>query len=72
MRFWEAEARSVRRMYEDGLSTDQIAKRSGVSREIVRRFLRLSYREPCDAEAWDEQRHEDYRARQKESLNSHS
>ena len=45
MRFWEAQAASVRRQYEDGMSTDLIAKRSGVSREIVRRLLHLAYRD---------------------------
>ena len=41
-----AYAASVRRMYEiDGMSTDLIAKRSGQPIEVVRRFLRLAYRD---------------------------
>ena len=60
-RFW-AHAASVRRMYEDGLSTSAIAQRAGSTREVVRRYLRASYFEPGDGEAWDSQRHEEYMA----------
>ena len=44
-RFWEAQAESVRRMFESGLTASVIARRSGTSVEVVRRYLRLAYRD---------------------------
>ena len=41
-----AYAASVRRMFElDGLSCERIARQSGQPIEVVRRFLRLAYRD---------------------------
>ena len=41
-----AEAKSVRKMYElDGLSCERIARQSGQPIEVVRRLLRLAYRD---------------------------
>ena len=52
-----AEAQSVRRMYEDGLSCERIARHAGQPIEVVRKYLRLSYREPDDdGLPWAEQR----------------
>ena len=51
-----AHAQSVRRQYElYGLSTSEIARRSGQPVEVVRWFLRLAYREPGDGPTWAEQ-----------------
>ena len=41
-----AEAKSVRKMYElDGKSCEWIARQSGQPIEVVRRLLRLAYRD---------------------------
>ena len=57
MRFWEAEARSVRRMYEfDGKTCEWIARHAGQPVEVVRWFLRLAYYDPDDGLPWAEQR----------------
>ena len=47
-----AEAQSVRRMYEDGLSCERIARQAGQPLEVVRKYLRAAYREPDDGEPW--------------------
>ena len=44
-----AHAQSVRRMYEDGLSTEAIARRSGQSQKVVRAYLRFAYAEPLES-----------------------
>ena len=52
-----ANAQSVRRQYENyGLSTAEIARRSGQPLDVVRQLLRLAYREPGDGPPWAEQR----------------
>ena len=48
-RFWEVQAQSVRRQFEDGLTASLIARRSGTSVEIVRRYLRLAYADVDEA-----------------------
>ena len=51
-------------MFElDGLSCERIARHAGQPVEVVRRFLRLAYREPDDGEPWDDERHRTYRPR---------
>ena len=51
-----AHAQSVRRMYElYGLSTSEIARRSGQPLELVREYLRIAYAEPGDDLPWAEQ-----------------
>ena len=49
-----AEAQSVRRMFEDELSTLAIARRSGQSQKTVRAYLRFAYSEPPESRLlWD-------------------
>ena len=55
VRLEQSYAASVRRMYDDGLSTQQIAERSGLTQQVVRVYLRASYREPSDGTPWSEQ-----------------
>ena len=51
-------------MFElDGKSCEWIARHAGQPVEVVRRFLRLAYREPDDGEPWDDERHRTYRPR---------
>ena len=51
-----AHAQSVRRMYEDGLSTESIARRSGQSQKTVRAYLRHAYSEPYESRLlWDKE-----------------
>ena len=56
-RLLRATAQSVRRMFElDGLSCERIARQAGQPVEVVRKYLRLAYREPGDGLPWAEQR----------------
>ena len=54
-------------MYElDGKSCEWIARQSGQPVDVVRRYLRMAYREPTDVEPWDAERHGQYMQQRRE------